>query len=32
MASKQLTIAIAGAGDTAKYLVEEIQKQGRHKL
>jgi glutamyl-tRNA reductase len=26
------TVAIAGAGDVAKYLVEELLKEGRHKI
>ena len=26
------TVAIAGAGDVAKYLVEELIKQGQHKV
>jgi hypothetical protein len=26
------TVAIAGAGDVAKYLVEELLKEGRHKV
>lgn len=26
------TVAIAGAGDVAKYLVEELIKQGHHKV
>jgi glutamate dehydrogenase/leucine dehydrogenase len=26
------TIAIAGAGDVAKYVVEELRKEGKHKV
>jgi len=32
MNSTNKTIAIAGAGDVAKYIVEEIQKEGRHNV